>query len=341
MKKYLTPVVILAFIFTSCDNDKNVEVTGVMLMPEVHTQVGLTTELIPVVSPHNATSKNFDWVSTNTEIVTVNNGKVTAVALGDAEIIVTANGGHTGTSLFRVFPFFENGCNDRTSGVNFFGGLGTPLTITNTRFNPQARLDTVGNQIWSPPILGCVRGAGTNNFTGITSSEGGSFNADCRPTAMSVSQTEGTLFSWCAVVRFADILCPGDWRIPSAEDFAALDRAIRGSGTGEESYVSFDVVEKYRTQWANQVGIGTTEQARYYGGMFGGMILTGVGMSTTPTLNQTGIIGRGAYGTYWSSSEDNATGALFFYINATGTVHPNHVGVKSAGRAVRCVRDIQ
>jgi uncharacterized protein (TIGR02145 family) len=338
MKKNLISAAILIFIFVSCDSDKKVDATGVMIMPEVHTQVGLTTELTAVIFPYDATNKNVSWKSSDTEIVTVNDGKVTAVALGDAEIIVTTvDGGHTDTSLYRVFPFFENGCNERISGTNFFGG-GTAPTTTNTRFNPQARQDTIGNQIWSPPVLGCARGTVTNNFTGITSAEGGSYNADCRPTAMGAATIEGTLFSWCAVVRFADILCPpsGGWRIPSAEDFAALDRAIRGYGSGQEFYVSPEVVEKYRTLWANQ-----TSTQFPNGGMFSGMILTGAGVSATPALNRTGIVGRGAYGTYWSSTEYNATGAVFFYIGATGTIHPNQAGVKSAGRAVRCVRDIQ
>ena len=305
-------------------------------MSEVHTQVGLTTELIAIVFPYDATERRVSWRSTDTEIVTVDDGKVTAVALGSAEIIVTTvDGGHTDTSLYRVFPFFANGCNERISGVNFFGG-GTEPTTLNTRFNPQVRADTIGNQIWSPPVLGCARGSG--NFVGITSSEGGSYNADCRPTAMTATSLEGTLFSWCAVVRFADILCPpsGGWRIPTAEDFAALDRAIRGSGTGREAYVSLEVVEKYRTLWANQ-----TSTLFPNGGMFSGMIPTGTGVSTTPATNQTGIIGRGAYGTYWSSTEYNTTGAHFFYIGATGAIDPNQAGVKSAGRAVRCVRDVQ
>jgi len=51
------------------------------------------------------------------------------------------------------------------------------------------------------------------------------FNADCRsnPVISRRNQIHGDFFSWCAVVRFADKLCPYPWRVPTRADFTILN----------------------------------------------------------------------------------------------------------------------
>jgi uncharacterized protein (TIGR02145 family) len=319
-------------------------------MPEVHTQVGLTYELVPVFTPHDATNRNLTWTSSDEDVVTVDNaGLVTAVGTriglptdgyrptvggfitGDSAYItvVTTDGGHTDASLFRVFRFFEDGCNDAVSGGSFFGGAGLPPFegLGETPFNPNNTV-VIGSQEWSPPVQGCTRiGRTTNNFTGITSAAGGSFNADCRENFS--PSIDGALYSWCAVVRFGHLMCPPalGWRVPTAEDFAILDQAIRDSVPGQEfrsgteSYVSLDVVDEFVRVWRAN---------------FSGMITTGQNANTPAPA---GISGRGVFGAYWSQTEHSHTGAYFFYIGSRGQISPQDTGVKSAGRTVRCVRD--
>ncbi len=68
----------------------NVEVTGVTLSPASATLVsGDTITLKPTISPEGATNTNVTWNSSNTSIVTVNNGVVNVVGTGTASITVT------------------------------------------------------------------------------------------------------------------------------------------------------------------------------------------------------------------------------------------------------------
>jgi len=46
--------------------------------------------------------------------------------------------------------------------------------------------------------------------------------ADCR----SNPGFPGDLFSWCAVVHFADVLCPYPWRVPTQQDFSDLNTVL-------------------------------------------------------------------------------------------------------------------
>jgi uncharacterized protein (TIGR02145 family) len=51
---------------------------------------------------------------------------------------------------------------------------------------------------------------------GTYSGGSGPYNADCR----SNSNTDyGHLFSWCMVAEYEELLCPGEWRVPTALDF--------------------------------------------------------------------------------------------------------------------------
>ena len=106
---------ITALALTACDqpndtgNDPgnpsgSVAVTGVTLdQSSLSLTAGDTAALIPTVQPSNASNKSVIWSSSDTDVATVNNGTVTAVAAGAATITVTTeDGGKTATCAVTV-----------------------------------------------------------------------------------------------------------------------------------------------------------------------------------------------------------------------------------------------
>ena len=83
---------------------KSVPVTGVKLdKTELPLVVGGDATLIATVEPANATNKSVTWESSNTDVATVVDGKVTAVKEGTATITVkTVDGNYTATCTVTV-----------------------------------------------------------------------------------------------------------------------------------------------------------------------------------------------------------------------------------------------
>lgn len=92
----LTAIALFGSAFTACksDDDGDVSVTGVSLdKTSAELEVGGTLTLTKTIEPANATNPNVSWSSTNVEVATVENGTVTAKAVGTADIIVTTEDG--------------------------------------------------------------------------------------------------------------------------------------------------------------------------------------------------------------------------------------------------------
>ena len=85
-------------------NTTPVAVTGVELdKTSLTLEEGQNETLTASVKPANATNKNVTWESSDTSVVTVSNGTVTAVAAGTATITVTTeDGGKTATAQVTV-----------------------------------------------------------------------------------------------------------------------------------------------------------------------------------------------------------------------------------------------
>jgi uncharacterized protein (TIGR02145 family) len=159
-------------------------------------------------------------------------------------------------------------------------------------------------QIWSEQVTatGC-------NKTGFTGGTTGNYMVDCRS-----NPGYGDLFTWCAVARYGNILCPDGWRVPTVEDFVNLDKAMGGTGNNGAS----SVVLKY-------FGTGSNEWGSAYSGDSGGA--TGIPLT-----------GQGLYATYWAQSESNADYGYDSHMYPGRYVHPKNYNVKSYGFTLRCVR---
>ena len=68
-------------------------------------KIGDTVTLVATITPSNATNKNVTWSSDNTNVATVNNGVVTAVGEGSANIkVTTEDGNKTAVCMITVLP---------------------------------------------------------------------------------------------------------------------------------------------------------------------------------------------------------------------------------------------
>lgn len=104
----LTAIALFGSAFTACksddDGDDDVSVTGVSLDKTIaELEVGGTLTLTATVAPDTATNKNVSWRSSDVKVATVENGTVTAVAVGSADITVkTADGGKEASCTVTV-----------------------------------------------------------------------------------------------------------------------------------------------------------------------------------------------------------------------------------------------
>ncbi|MBP5242453.1 MAG: Ig domain-containing protein [Clostridia bacterium] len=78
---------------TACNNNNNTaeEVTITISQKEMEMVVGESAQLDVAVEPTDAMDKTITWKSSDEKIVTVKNGKVTAVAEGEAVVTATTN----------------------------------------------------------------------------------------------------------------------------------------------------------------------------------------------------------------------------------------------------------
>jgi hypothetical protein len=120
------------------------------------------------------------------------------------------------------------------------------------------------------------------------------------------------------MMLYQSALCPAPWRVPTREDFAKLDQAVGGAGTGV-SYANVDFRDTYLRLFA----------PTYSGYAFASGAVTGVG----------------AWGLYWANTPAvSATNGFVFSIRsgsgANASIFDQTNSQKGLGIAVRCVRDV-
>jgi uncharacterized protein (TIGR02145 family) len=152
------------------------------------------------------------------------------------------------------------------------------------------------------------------------------FNADCRNAT---NGFDGHYFSWCFVMRFADELCPGDWRVPTSTDFGRLNSNLVYPSMPWGSF-NHGITDDPNT-WTYMGNVGTGSAAILRTGTWGGARFTGTaGAPTTSTTH------------YWSSTEARGyfgtieTNAHSLQLQATIAIWA-HESNKSSGFALRCI----
>lgn len=86
------------------ETPEEVQVTGIEISnTTLSLYVGESATLVATILPLDATNKNVSWISTDSNIITVENGIVSAIAEGSASIVVTTeDGGYTATCEVTV-----------------------------------------------------------------------------------------------------------------------------------------------------------------------------------------------------------------------------------------------
>jgi len=193
-----------------------------------------------------------------------------------------------------------SGCNQNIPGWG--DSLGT-VTFDSQGHNVVIEGNGIA-QIWSGAVTATACQKTTFNDSILS-------NADCR----SNPGFPGDLFSWCAVIRFADVLCPHPWRVPTEQDFIDLDVAMGGTGNWRREDVDF-VNTNYITRW---------------GGAFSGFSL-GCGM----------LVEQGFVGMYWAWLPTRYPYHPVLDVrlfDAQGAISPHGLwGSMYNGLTLRCVR---
>ncbi len=222
-------------------------------------------------------------------------------------------------SLIGQFVFGQLHCNDSIPG------WGDSLGVVSFKTD---RTWIIGNQEWSDVVM--AEGCRKNKFDGIETikiykdaqiyreytisyfDSTLSYNADCRKNW----QRYGDLFSWCAVIRYQDQLCPDDWRVPTVEDFRALHTALGGQDVSTSmGYKSEIIRDNYINIW---------------GAAFSGWCTSDGELQS-----------QYEHARYWTQSEDSNGKAISFFLYSIGNIIPEDIAGsrKNHGFTVRCVRD--
>lgn len=292
---FLAATLVATITFSSCEEgENNVDVTGIELnetsLEFDEGDEGIT--LTATVLPTNATNQSISWKSDNTNAVDVVGGLLIIKKVGRAKITVTTDEGkHT--------DFCEVVVNVAPVPVIGRASFKSDKTWT---INEGAT-----TQEWSDVVMA----SGARGKTTYDGGRSGNFKVDVRENG-----NYGDLFSWEAVHQYGDILCPGDWRVPSSQDFIDLDIALGGMGEN----VQFGAGDNYVDD--------TYFDAQVWGGVYGG------------SCNASGsLVNQGLTAYYWSRTTSPFVGDFAYALAVnTAMVYLDFGYDKGIGYMLRCIR---
>jgi uncharacterized protein (TIGR02145 family) len=299
-----------------------IPVTGVTLNHSLYQlETGHNFTLTATVLPQNASNKAVTWSSSSESVARVNaNGTVTAVSAGTAIITVTTEDGNKQavcTLTVRPVPGRVTDCRHVPGGLIIYDPL-PPDSIGVVSFL-SSKTWIVGNQEWSD-VVKASNCSNRTSFIGINQ-EGTASYINCRS-----NPGYGDLFSWCAVITGRNILCPDGWRLPTNEDFIALDKFFGGDGEVRPRYggPAWDpsILGRYINEW--------------------GAVYSG-------NCNGTGQLGGQLDAVwYWQQTEGGANSGGYFGLQkagewtngfiSEGSVTPFGTTTTAMGMQVRCIR---
>jgi hypothetical protein len=191
----------------------------------------------------------------------------------------------------------------------FTDATGAPGQLNGTPFNngrvPQyaasTKTWTVKSQIWSDVINvpECDHDAFTNSNT----------DPYCR--SYTTNGKKYYYYNWPYVDKNQNTLCPSPWRVPTVDDFIALDKAFGGSGENRSGVALSWITEHYIDEW---------------GGVWAGWAS---GSSVGSVTNS---------GQYYTVTTRNGSQASHMEYYSSGKVTMDYWNSFSAGHLVKCVR---
>ena len=150
--------------------------------------VGDTESLTATVHPENAEDKTIIWISSDDEIVTVDNGMVTAVAVGSATITAkTVDGDKTATCSVTVTPIIAvDGItiDNTTADLNLNETIQLTATITPDDAADQTVIWETDNPAVATVVDGLVKAISAGSAIITATTADGNFKANCVVTVI-------------------------------------------------------------------------------------------------------------------------------------------------------------
>ena len=222
-----------------------INVTGISVSPTSLTLTeGEHSQITATITPNNATNKNVSWSSSNTNVATVSNGTVNAVAPGNATITATSeDGNYTAT------------CTVTVNAMPIVNVTGVTLNKANTTIEVGGSETLVATVAPNNATNKAVTWTSSN--TSIATVSNGVINAVAAGnTTITVTTVDGGFTDTCAV----------EVVVPTIEPFDIVFK----TGNGDGNQLATNTSEaSYLTSGGEYISSIASTTKTYYGGTAG------------------------------------------------------------------------